>query len=509
MNHRLGTSEAVYVGVCRIVGTPTQVSIRREVANIAEIIMTPLEERMEVRRLLNGSSKEGFGHVASDMDCMIWQTDDHVICELSQAENYNTERYQQSYIQNVGGLTLDEKMSTAIARDIRLGLILIKELEVEIGTTTRTFIAIPPYVMTLMFLVFCYHDNPLEVASIDLSSSIQKFFCLNRDKLRQEVEDKGYAVVPDLLTPEECDSLMSQYKDWVNKFDEGHIPLQNRASVIQSYRVGHFKPSWEVRLKSKAVFEAIWGTEKLLSSTDGIAISKPPENADQCRETHKEWLHLDQGAQREGLHAYQGAVYLEEQTKDDYCFRVLSKSHLYHSELFKTFPNGAARTARFEFYKLSKKQKEFYYKKGCTLECVPVPKGGIVIWDSRTVHDNAPPTLKRPNPDRWRFVIFVSMTPAQWASEKERDFRKDAYRRMLLTTHWSSQGLKTFKDKGNRKRKFADVSIDSLPDVAKTKEARLLVGDERYNFADEHPNGPKAPKWRRGYDRESALNKSK
>lgn len=54
-------------------------------------------------------------------------------------------------------------------------------------------------------------------------------------------------------------------------------------------------------------------------------------------------------------------LYLEEQTEDDFCFRVLSKSHLYHSEFFQTFPNAAKKTKRLEFYKMFKKQKEFFY----------------------------------------------------------------------------------------------------------------------------------------------------
>lgn len=203
---------------------------------------------------------------------------------------------------------------------------------------------------------------------------------------------------------------------------------------------------------------------------------------------------------REGLHSYQAAVCLEEQTVDDYCFRVLSKSHLYHSEFFQTFPNAAKKTKRFEFYKMFKKQKEFFYNKGCKIESVPVPKGGIVLWDSRTAHDNAPPIATRANPHRWRFVVFVSMTPAIWANEKDMAFRKDAYQRMLLTTHWSSQGLKTFPEyKGNkRKRNPVNVSIDVLPEVARTQEARLLAGDKRYDFEDGKPNGPAAPKWRFG-----------
>nr|XP_022343643.1 uncharacterized protein LOC111136813 [Crassostrea virginica] len=120
------------------------------------------------------------------------------------------------------------------------------------------------------------------------------------DKLQKELEENGYAVIPDLMTASECDTLTSEFKDWVDKFHDGHIPLQKRTSVIQSYRVGHFQPSWEVRLKAKAVFKAVWGTDKLLSSIDGIAISKPPENADEYRKESKDWLHLDKGCGEKG-----------------------------------------------------------------------------------------------------------------------------------------------------------------------------------------------------------------
>ena len=221
-------------------------------------------------------------------------------------------------------------------------------------------------------------------------------------------------------------------------------------------------------------------------------------SADEYRKKSKDKFHLEQGAWREGLHAYQGAVYLEEQTPEDYCFRVLAKSHLYHSELFQIFPDGVAKTKNQDFYKLSTEEKNFYYKKGCTLESVSVPKGGIVLWDSRIVYDNIQPIAKRPNPDRWRLEVFVSMTPAMWASEKDMALKKDAYRRMLLTSHWSSQGLKTHKEYKvvKYKKNFVNVSIDTLPDIARTREAKLLAGDERYNFQDGNPNGPDPPKWR-------------
>ena len=84
-------------------------------------------------------------------------------------------------------------------------------------------------------------------------------------------------MVPNVLTSEDCDRYIGEYKSWMDIFDESGIKLSSRNSVIQSYRTGHFSTTWKVRLKAKPVFAKIWKTEKLLSSADAIAIAKPPE----------------------------------------------------------------------------------------------------------------------------------------------------------------------------------------------------------------------------------------
>lgn len=125
-----------------------------------------------------------------------------------------------------------------------------------------------------------------------------------------------------------------------------------------------------------------------------------------------------------------------------------------------------------------------------------MPKGGIVLWDSRTAHDNIPPELGRPNSDRWRFVVFVSMTPAKWTNPESLAIKQEAYDGMKITTHWSSQGLKTFNDFNPKAKKNKIVdTITELPDVAKTREAKLLFGILPYDFTDGKPNGPDLPKW--------------
>lgn len=208
----------------------------------------------------------------------------------------------------------------------------------------------------------------------------------------------------------------------------------------------------------------------------------------------KEWLHLDQGAYREGLHAYQGGVYLEETTDTDHCFRVMAHSHLYHSTFFQTFPNAAERTKRLEFYRLNKTQRAWYDSRGCKRTKVPVPKGGMVLWDSRTVHDNVRPVYGRQHNDRWRFVAFISMTPAIWAGQRDLAKKSQAYEKLLTTSHWSSQGLNNFKPY-NPKKGEEEFTILAQPDIARTKEARQLLGREAYDFKDGQPNGTKEPVW--------------
>ncbi|XP_048762823.1 uncharacterized protein LOC125671281 isoform X2 [Ostrea edulis] len=271
----------------------------------------------------------------------------------------------------------------------------------------------------------------------------------------------------------------------------------NFESLVQSYRIGHFNASWAVRLKVKHVFADLWGTEKLLTSVDGVAASPPPEMAPDRPKfrTSKTFLHLDQGAMRQGLHAYQSGVYLEESSSSDHCFRVLKGSHKRINEFYDQHPLAAKESSVFEYYELTKEEIDWYKDLGFPETTVPVPKGGMVLWDSRLVHDNARPLEGRPHPDRWRHAIFVCMTPAKWAKQSDLKIKKDAYKNLLLTTHWPSRNVATFPEyhptgKGDYKE------LTELPEIAKTKEVKLLMGVEEYDFSDGEPNGPEDPKWK-------------
>ncbi|XP_025080920.1 uncharacterized protein LOC112556286 isoform X2 [Pomacea canaliculata] len=317
----------------------------------------------------------------------------------------------------------------------------------------------------------------------------------NRDAILKELNDKGYCVIPDVLTSDECDVYIGKYRDWLATFGEDEAPFQ-RHSIIQSYRVGHLEPTWEVRLKAKSVFQTIWQTDKLLSSVDAVAIAEPPEKESQAFDTpNTNWFHLDQSAIRVGLHGYQGAVYLEETSETDYCFRVLVGSHKQYDSFYDRDEAVARKSIKLDYYKLNNNDVAWYQQHDCYPSKVPVPKGGMVVWDSRLVHDNCRPEEGRPNKDRWRFVVFVCMTPARWARKKDLQLKREAYKKLLMTSHWPSQGITFFEERplhieeGHR--------IKKLPGVARSHEAKLLAGVEEYDFEDGRPNGPDwEPQWR-------------
>jgi hypothetical protein len=190
---------------------------------------------------------------------------------------------------------------------------------------------------------------------------------------------------------------------------------------------------------------------------------------------------------------------MEETTIDDHCFRVLEGSPKFHRELLETFPDAKKEMEGIDFYVLKEEYKKFYFSKGCTEKKIPVPKGGMVLWDSRTVHDNVAPVEGRSHGDRWRYVSFVCMAPAIWTTDEDVEVKKQAYKEMRCSAHWPSQGVWLFPGTEQyelTKNQSHMEMIVEQPQIARTREVKLMAGIERYDFNDGRPNGPEwEPKW--------------
>jgi len=99
-------------------------------------------------------------------------------------------------------------------------------------------------------------------------------------KNRQELQERGFTVVNDVMTSSECDTCVAEYKNWLSNFKDGSWPITSH-SLIQLYGIGHFNASWQARLKARDVFSQVWGTRKLLTSVDAVAIGRPPEEGNE------------------------------------------------------------------------------------------------------------------------------------------------------------------------------------------------------------------------------------
>lgn len=85
MDDNCRVSEAMYVGLCRYIGTPTEVTIRRVAIDMDEVIKRPLQIYNGTIFMKSGSYREGFRFKSSDVDTMIWHTKTQMILKLSQA----------------------------------------------------------------------------------------------------------------------------------------------------------------------------------------------------------------------------------------------------------------------------------------------------------------------------------------------------------------------------------------------------------------------------------------
>jgi hypothetical protein len=98
MNHIPRVSDALYVGGCRVIGTPTEVTFRRDVWDTREMIQKHSKIHRGVMHMLSGSSREGFRFRSSDYDFMVWYPDHKVICEMSQSAFYHPPRHTLIYM---------------------------------------------------------------------------------------------------------------------------------------------------------------------------------------------------------------------------------------------------------------------------------------------------------------------------------------------------------------------------------------------------------------------------
>jgi hypothetical protein len=156
-----------------------------------------------------------------------------------------------------------------------------------------------------------------------------------------ELEEKGYCVIPGVLSKEKSSEYVSKFWDWLESFHTGvdrtnsktwtgsKLP-HNSHGIIQHFAIGHAQFVWDIRSEDTVInkFAKIWGTEKLLVSFDGANFSRVTNHQ------AKPWPHVDQGPKKKGRVCIQGLVNLLDSGENDGGLLVYEGSHKLHASFF-------------------------------------------------------------------------------------------------------------------------------------------------------------------------------
>lgn len=277
-----------------------------------------------------------------------------------------------------------------------------------------------------------------------------KYVC-TKDNLRKTLKKYGAAIIPSVLSEEECESMVSKIwdflehitKKWEKPLDRNDpntwkeftnlYPLHSM--LLQHYSVGHAQASWDVRQNPKIVeiFAHFWdcSSEDLLVSFDGLSFHLPPEVTNRGWNRGNAGYHTDQSFTETGFKCMQSFVSGLDINEDDATFSFFEKSNRYQEEFREKYEI----TDKRNWYKLEKEQLDFYFEKGCKLRNIKCPKGSLVLWDSRTIHCGIEPNKERIQPNL-RAVIYLCYMPKKLCSEKDLNKKRKALAELRTTSHY-------------------------------------------------------------------------
>lgn len=299
------------------------------------------------------------------------------------------------------------------------------------------------------------------------------------ENFKECLEEYGVCVIPDVFYSEECVALrndiwsdletlhknrfqLADNKTWHHFYDM--FPLH--AMLIQHFSIAHMQSVWNIRQDPRIghIFETLWGTDKLLSSFDGISINLPPEDTNRGWYLGNDWMHTDQSPIKKGLHCIQGLVNLYPVNDGDATLTILESSHKYHEEFFDTIDYHENN----DWFRLQEGHREFFEEKGCHQYCVKAPIGSVVLWDSRTFHQGIEAQKDRENKN-FRMVVYTCLIPRDRFSEKDLATKKKAFEERRVTNHWGTKMFpKMPRTYGRSVPDFEPVSEPELSEYGKT-----------------------------------------
>ena len=242
--------------------------------------------------------------------------------------------------------------------------------------------------------------------------------------LKQELETKGYAIIPNVISPEQVEIAKKLFREWqgtIPDHDKVHSKIDPHG-IYKYHYAGHTKHAWYLRTlpEVQAIYKKMWNCEKLITSFDGCCyIPKDLTKKDNC------WTHTDQAPATKGANCYQGFLALT--SNKERTLVVYEGSHKLHERYFADCGN----TSTKNWCKIDPKYLETIKD---TKRVLNVPAGALVLWESRTFHQNQ---YGKPNSEE-RMIQYICMFPDNHPKNTKamKKKRLKYFNEQRTTSHW-------------------------------------------------------------------------
>lgn len=314
----------------------------------------------------------------------------------------------------------------------------------------------------------CFVSEPIFAQQSDLDKIPNEQLMASYLK---DLEELGYCVISQVISVEETEQLYQRvWHEYIEKAWP-HCRLEDRSNWKETFPMhnnhgifagpaGQTQVMWDLRQDPRIVepFIQIWNTSDLIVSMDGISIMCPPEIRGDFFDPP--WPHVDQVIlRRQDLLAcnnlppidfvsesslstkpftIQGQFLFEDSFEGDGGFYCIPKSHLkfneFEPELEAIYNLDLPKEER---RKLRNEYLQTLFGNNAEGKQIAVPKGSLILWDSRTIHWNQHPNkdrLHRAEP-KVRMVGYVCYVPKARLTEEGRTRRKEAFETGVSTGH--------------------------------------------------------------------------
>jgi ectoine hydroxylase-related dioxygenase (phytanoyl-CoA dioxygenase family) len=245
---------------------------------------------------------------------------------------------------------------------------------------------------------------------------------------KEELADNGYCVIENILTAEEVATAIEYFREWFASHPqiEGVHSKISPHGIIKFHEVGHQRHAWYIRTRPNVinVFKDIWDAEEVVVSYDGCCYI--PAN---CKKKDTTWTHTDQAPTKKGLKCIQGFVALT--SNSDRTLVVYEGSHKLHEEYAKEYNL----TSTKDWLLI---EQQYLDKISDKKKVLNIKAGSLVLWDSRTFHQNqyGNPSITNTNNEE-RIVQYVSFLPRSNLSKKMLEKRQKYFADKRTTSHWA------------------------------------------------------------------------